>query len=235
MSTSSTALLPLDPAVSPDQVNRILPIRADLLPEEITAGRNVRRIRFLLAAAVAAVIVVMGGWYLFAVKERNLALEDATSTDAQVATVRAQTKKKEYTEVTDAIDKTKTLNGDLKSALAQDLPWATLLDQVGDTAAAGKVTITAASVTIDAASETGKIGPTVGTLQLTGSAADKKTIADFADALPQMAVAKVKPLANAYLTSAAEQGDNWTFTLSAQIADDALCGRFTTACKSGGY
>jgi cytoskeletal protein RodZ len=239
MTTSTTALMPLDPAVSPEQVNRILPIRANLLPDEITAGRNARRIRFVLIAAVVLVVVVMGGWYLFAAKERNLALDDANSTDQQVSTVRNQTKKKEYADVSNAIDTTKELNSDLNGTLAQDLPWNTLLDQVRHTATGKEVAITAIQATLtdtDTQTQTASAAvTTVGTLQITGTAADKKTIADFVDALPTMKSGKVYPVTNAYLTAASAQGDNWTFTLTAEITKDALCGRFTTACATGGY
>ena len=59
---TTTALMPIDPAVSPQRVARILPIRANLLPSEITAGRNARRTRFALIGAVLVVVVVLARW-----------------------------------------------------------------------------------------------------------------------------------------------------------------------------
>ncbi|WP_433301276.1 hypothetical protein ACQP2F_05625 [Actinoplanes sp. CA-030573] len=236
MSTGTTALMPLDPAVSPEQANRILPIRTNLLPDEITAGRNARRIRLLLIAAVVLAVVVMGGWYVYAIKQRNHALDDANAVNDQVATVRKQTTTKEFKAVTDAIKQTETLKADLKSTMTGDLPWDTLLDQLRSTATAKEVTISAVvtTMTLDdkAGAATGK--QTIGNLQITGSAKDKKTIADFVDAVSKIKSGSVTPLTNAYLTSATQQ-QTWVFTMTADITADTACGRFTTTCKSGGY
>jgi hypothetical protein len=235
MSTTSTALLPLDPAVSPEQVNRILPIRTNLLPEEITAGRNARRIRFVLIAAVVLVVVVVGGWYLYAVKQRDLALADSNSISRQVKNVKDLATEPKFKPVTDAINKTKTLNGDLKTALAQDLPWDTLLNQLRSAADTKNVTLTAVVGTLSSTDTISADAGTIGSLQITGKAKDKKTVADFVDAVAEIKGAGIPPFTNAYLTSATKQETNWTFTMTVDIADDTECGRFTTTCKSGGY
>jgi hypothetical protein len=73
---------------------------------------------------------------------------------------------------------------------------------------------------------------TVGTVTVTGTARDKKTIATYLDALSGAHL-----VTNAYLTSGAGTGEGdaaWTFSLTAEIPRSALCGRFTTACKTGG-
>jgi hypothetical protein len=231
MSNGTTALMPLDPALSPRQVTRVLPIRANLLPGEITAGRTARRTRGVLIGAVGLVILVMGGWFLFADKQRDLVGDDLASTTQQVDTVRAETRKDAYAKVTDTKKARVVIDGELKSALTDDLPWATLLDSVRSTASAKSVTVT----TIVANLENQKAGAsatdgTVGTLSISGTAKDKKTIAGYVDAL-----AGVHAVYDAYLT-AANQVDpsTWTFTLTADITDDALCGRFTVSCKTGG-
>jgi len=103
MSTSTTALLPLDPAISPEQVNRILPIRTNLLPDEITAQRNAHRTRVVLAGAVAVVAVLTGGWFVQADKQRDLVNEDLVSVTGQVDSLRHETRAKDLTEITDTI------------------------------------------------------------------------------------------------------------------------------------
>ena len=232
MSNGTTALLPLDPALSPRHVTRVLPIRANLLPDEITTGRTARRTRVVLIAAIGLVILVMGDWFLYADKQRDLVESDLASTSRQVDTVRAETRKATYAKVTDTKNARVTIDGELKSALTDDLPWATLLDSVRSTATTKKVTVT----TIVAALETqqvqaaaGAADKTIGTLTISGTAADKKTIAGYVDAL-----GTVHAVDDAYLTAANKvDGTKWTFTLTAVITEDALCGRFTTPCNGG--
>jgi hypothetical protein len=233
MSNGTTALMPLDPALSPRQVTRVLPIRANLLPGEITAGRTARRTRGVLIGAVGLVILVMGGWFLFADKQRDLVGQDLASTTQQVDTVRAETRKDAYAKVTDTKKDRVAIDGELKSALKNDLPWATLLDSVRSTATRKSVGITTIIANLDdpkVAAGAKAAGSDVGTLSISGTAKDKKTIAGYVDAL-----AGVHAVSDAYLTAANQvKPGSWTFTLTADITDEALCGRFTTPCKTGG-
>ncbi|MET0416107.1 MAG: hypothetical protein ABW022_08820, partial [Actinoplanes sp.] len=57
---TTTALMPIDPALSAQHVSRIPPIRANLLPSEITSGRNARRTRLVLIGAVVVVLALLG-------------------------------------------------------------------------------------------------------------------------------------------------------------------------------
>jgi hypothetical protein len=231
MSLSTTALLPLDPALSPEHLNRILPIRTNLLPEEITAGRNARRTRVVLAGAMVLVALLTGSWYWQADKQRDLAEQDLVSVTGQVDTMRKQTKAKALTKVTDTIEQRDAIAADLKTAQHNDLPWQTLLDSLRATAADKSATLQTLVATI--ADDTG--GPkttadTVGTLTLAGTAKDKPTIAGFVDA-----VAKVDGVTDVYLTAASQGPTNWSFTLTASIETSYLCGRYSDkACTEGG-
>jgi Tfp pilus assembly protein PilN len=230
MSIPTTALMPLDPAVSPQRVTRVLPIRADLLPDEITAGRNARRTRILLACAVLLVLAILGAWYFYADKQRTQAADDLAAVTGQVDLTRGQTHEKQYTKVTDTITESELIETQLKSAMAQDLPWATLTDSIRATAGRKAVTLTSVigALEKDPAATTGATGR-IGTLSIAGSAKDKRTVAGFVDALSD-----VDGLDNAYLTAANKDGTRTTFTLTADITDVALCGRFTKTCPSGG-
>ena len=230
MSTSTTALLPLDPAISPEQVNRILPIRTNLLPDEITAHRNARRTRVVLAGAVAVVVVLTGGWYFQADKQRDLVNEDLVSVTGQVDSIRRETKATELTKVTDTIAERDAIAADLKRALAKDLPWQTLLDSLRTTATAKKASLTTIVAALTTDTDTTTTSDTVGTLTLSGTAQDKPTIAGFVDA-----VAKVTGVTDVYLTSASQQTGKWSFTLTASIKTSRLCGRYSAkTCSSGG-
>ena len=231
MSTSTTALLPLDPALSPEHINRILPIRTNLLPEEITAHRNAHRTRVVLAGAVILVALLTGGWYLQADKQRDLVNQDLASVTGQVDALRRDTKAKELTKVTDTIAERDAIAADLKSTMKKDLPWQTLLDSLRTTATTKKATLTTivAALTADTGGTT-TTSNTVGTLTLSGTAEDKPTIAGFVDA-----VAKVTGVTDVYLNSASEQATGWSFTLTASIKAGFLCGRYSAkACPSGG-
>jgi hypothetical protein len=234
MTTSTTTLMPLDPAVSPEHVNRVLPIRANLLPEEITAGRNARRTRVVLAGMVIIVAVLIGGWYWHADKQRDLVAEDLASVTGQVDTIRKETRSQQYKTVTDKIETRDLIVADLKKALAKDLPWQTLLDSLRSTAASKKVTLNTIVGAIDEDSTTpttATSSDTVGTMTLTGTAKDKPTIAGFVDA-----IAKVPGMTDVYLTAANQKDPTvWTFTLTTSIKTSYLCGRYSAkTCTSGG-
>lgn len=228
---AQTALMPLDPAVSPQQALRVLPIRANLLPDEITAGRNARRTRTILIFAVVLALGVLAGWYLYAVKDRDAANQDLAAVTKQVDATRAETKADKYTRVTNTIEQRETITNQLKTAMGDDLPWYTLADELRKTGVAN-VTIDniAGQLDKDATAGATTAKKKAGTVTVTGNAKDKKTIAAYVDAL-----ADADLVTNVYLTAGTEQeGKGWSFTLTADIPNSALCGRFTTACKSGG-
>jgi Tfp pilus assembly protein PilN len=232
MSTSTTTLLPLDPAISPEHVNRVLPIRANLLPAEITAARNARRTRVVLAGMVVLVVVLVGGWYWHADKQRDLVNTDLASVTKQVDTIRKETRSDEYKTVTTKIETRDQIVADLKQALAKDMPWQTLLDSLRSTATSKKVTLGSIVGALDEdPNGTSAASDTVGTMTLTGEARDKPTIAGFVDA-----VAKVPGMTDVYLTAANQKdATTWTFTLTTSIKTSYLCGRYSTkTCTSGG-
>jgi len=231
MSTSTTTLMPLDPAVSPEHVNRILPIRVNLLPTEIMASRNARRTRVVLAGMVVVVAVLLGGWYWHADKQRDLVNEDLASVTGQVDTIRKETRSAQYKKVTDMIETRDQIIADLKTALAQDLPWQTLLDSLRSTAAAKKVTLTTivGSLPDSNAGSAATSSGTSGTLTISGEAKDKPTIAGFVDA-----IAKVNGVTDVYLTSASQKEPAvWSFTLTASIKTSFLCGRYSAKTCGG--
>lgn len=229
---ASTALMPVDPAVSAQQVNRILPIRAQLLPDEIKEGRSARRTRYLLIGIVVVVILALAGWYAYAVRQVSAAEDNlAAATDQIVA---AQNSKKPYGELTGIINETKMVDAQLQKLLSADLPWATWLDRLRGTGTQAGLTIK--SVNGSVAGEQAPVVPPgggtsstpVATLTLTGTAPDKNTIARYVDLLNT-----TPGVANSYLTSANQTEKGLEFSLSADLTGDVLCGRFNEK-KCGG-
>ena len=224
---TTTALMPIDPAVSPQRVARILPIRANLLPSEITAGRNARRTRFALIGAVLVVVVVLALWYLYAVQAKNTAAENLETATQQVRL--AQKSKASHNELTKTINEQETITTQLKTLLASDLPWATTLDTLRATGTAAGVDITEIVGTVTDDGGPATAGGTAATLSITGTAPDKKTVALFVEKL-----ATLTGVTDPYLTTATQNGDTVDFALTAELTSAARCGRFTTACKTGG-
>ncbi|MBM2618916.1 hypothetical protein JIG36_25480 [Actinoplanes sp. LDG1-06] len=241
MTTTQTALMPVDPAISPAQASRVLTIRANLLPDEIKAGRNARRTRSGLILAVIVVVAGMAGWYFYAVQQLNTADENLSTASAQV--IKAQNDKKAYTQVVTVIGDRDTLTDEMKTLLANDLPWSTMMDTVRSNAEAAEVTVdelgatvltdSAAAATATTAGATGQAAAStrvVATLTIAGKGPTKKEVAAYIDRL-----ANLKGVADPYVTSIGtnETGDV-SYAITAKITSAALCGRFTTPCSGSG-
>jgi hypothetical protein len=230
----ATTLMPLDPAVSPQRVTRLLTISASLLPEEIIAARRARRTRAWVLVVVFLVACLLGGFFYLVRQDTRAADEELTAATAEVADL--QRAQRTYGEVVDVQNETATLSKQLKTAMAADLDWASLLDQlraVGDNAGVTVVGIngamqdstTSAGVALPSTTTAAPIGSVV----VTGTGPDKLAVAAYVDALAKQSV-----LANPYLTNVATAEDEVTWTLRVDITQGALCGRFGDKCETRG-
>jgi hypothetical protein len=127
--------------------------------------------------------------------------------------------------------------------MADDLPWATLLDTVTTTGTAAGVEVAGINGSLTAAGTNGTASAkadatelpstsgaaTIGTMTVTGTAPDKTSVAKFVDRLGTLAT-----VANPFLTSATESKAGVDFSLRLDITGAALCGRFSTTCTTGG-
>ena len=235
---AGTTLMPLDPALSPERVNRVLTIAADLLPEEVVVARRARRIRGWVVAVVAFVLIPLSGWYVLADREATLANEQLeAATSEQVSLQREQAK---HSGVVTVRTDTDEITKQLTTLLANDLPWASLLDTLRTTGDRSGVAVAGISgalndpdsgrPTTGAALPSTSGSATIGTLTITGTAPDKPTVAKYVDALGTL-----RTVANPYVTSVSkEDSGTYSFNLSVDITSEALCGRFTTKCASSG-
>jgi hypothetical protein len=234
-----TTLLPIDPAVSPQRVNRILTISASLLPEEITAARRARRAGLWVAVVIVIVAGLCAAWFAAAYQQKQAAETDLEAASVTVADL--QREQAEYSDTVRVQNGITTLSGQLEAVMANDLDWNAMLDTVRHTGTRSGVLVDGVSGRLKTA-EDGATGsnplpgtsnePLIGSLVVTGTGPDKRAVAAYVDAL-----AKETVLANPYVTSVTrveESDDLVTFSLNADITQAALCGRFTTDCQATG-
>jgi hypothetical protein len=142
-----------------------------------------------------------------------------------------------YGQVVDVQNDTAMLSKQLRTAMAKDLDWAALLDQlrsVGDTAG---VTVGGINGVLkdDSTAAAGTTLPStnasqpIGSVVVTGTGPDKRAVAAYVDALDKQSV-----LANPYVTNVTTVDDKVTWTLQVDITQAALCGRFGDKCETGG-
>ena len=236
---STTTLIPLDPAVSPQRVARMLTISANLLPEEIVAGRRASRSRGWVLTALLLVVLLLIGWYLHALYEQRNAAKELDNVTAETAA--AQRSQNRYREVVEVRTETDTLTSDLKTLLANDMSYSTLLNSLRTTGTAAGVTVVGVAATLNTAggaaapAEAGSALPSdssaaiIGTMAITGTAKGKPAVAAFADKLGTL-----NTVANAYVISVTTSEKGVDFSLSADITASGLCGRFTARCKPSG-
>jgi Tfp pilus assembly protein PilN len=238
----ATTLMPVDPASSPTHVSRILTISAQLLPGEIVAARRARRTRSWVLVILLLVVALLAGWYLYAARQKSDADTELQGLATEASTLQ-RSQNKDFADVVGVQGEIDALNKQLTTVMADDLPWSTLLDTLYTTA--GKSTVTLNSITgsltavgADGARVSGSSNnslasttgaKTIGTLTLTGIAPDKPSVAAFVVALGQLS-----PVANPYLTTATKVKEGVQFTVQLDVTDASLCGRYTTACKTGG-
>ena len=233
---ATTTLMPLNPALSPERVSRVLTISADLLPDEVVAARRARRTRGWMLAVAVLVLAGIGGWYVRADHELRLANDERTAVTDEAAGL--QRRQSNYSEVVNVQAETATITEQVSTLLANDLPWATLIDRLRDAGTGAGVAVDGISGSLNAtAGAAGTVSlpsisgvATIGTVTLTGTAPDKPSVAKYVDTL-----ATVTMVANPYVTSVAQTEDgDVQFSLTVDVTAHALCGRFTTACKTTG-
>ncbi|MFI5492844.1 PilN domain-containing protein [Actinoplanes sp. NPDC051859] len=242
----ATALMPVDPAVSQQRTNRLLTISASLLPEEVVNHRRTRRVRALVILFVIVVALACGAWV---VHEKRLEQEASAELDAvNIEVVDLQRAKNKYANVVKIQNEGAELKRELETVMGNDLNWAALvllLRTVGPEnltveGISGKIPEvsgpeTSTSGTLPSTSKAGAIG----TLTVTGTAKDKKTIAQYVDN-----IAEETTVGNPYVTSASagdadEEGasgdaEPWEFSIDVEITKASLCGEFGKACKKVG-
>jgi hypothetical protein len=235
----ATTLMPLDPALSPQRISRVLTISANLLPDEIVAARRARRNRGWVIVAVALVVCLCAAWFAYAESVRQDADEELTAATVQVTDL--QRAQRDYSEVVRVQNNTAVLTEQLKTVMANDLDWAAVLDMLRDTGASSGIEVAGVSGRLAGADGATAAAGTplpsttsvtaVGSLVVTGTGPDKKAVAAYIDALGKQSM-----VANPFVTSVTSNDDDnqVTFSLTLDISQTALCGRFGDKCEATG-
>ena len=212
----------------PEQARRLLPIAADLLPVEVVDSRQVRKVRRSVLAGIIALVVVLTGWYGYAVYQTSVAR--VALSDAQAEVQRLQNKQGDYNPVIQAQSESAAIRAQLAGLLATDLPWSQLVKPALDAAPNGVAVNDVTGALADPSKKTGTVQlpntsghNLVGQVTVRGTAPDKAVVARYVDGL-----AKVRGLANPYVTSAAPHDGVVDFTVQFDITTEVLGGRFTT-------
>ncbi|MEV8505162.1 hypothetical protein AB0368_10085 [Actinoplanes sp. NPDC051475] len=230
----ATTLMPLDPAVSAQRLAGLVPISANLLPEEVVASRRASRMRAWVIVVVVLVACLCGVWIVAANREKQAASEDLTAANGEV--VDLQRAQREYSSVVTLRNETELLKSQLKTTMANDLDWAGMLSMLRNTGEPMDIVVNGLTGKLNDAEgdpTSGSLPSTsnansIGNVVITGVAPDKEAVAAYVDAL-----AKAPTNANPYVTDVATADGKVTFSLTIDITGTALCGRFGQPCTGG--
>jgi Tfp pilus assembly protein PilN len=227
---TTTALMPLDPSVSPQQAARILTIRANLLPQDISDGRRARRTRTVVILAVVLVLALLSGWYWHAAREKQTAEDDFAFITQQVTDV--QKDQREYNDLTSTKNTITVMSSQLSKLMAKDAPWQTLLDEARTTGDKYDVKITQLDGTLATVPQAAETSDEIGSIVINGTAPDKKAVAKYMLALVAL---KAKGFADPFVsTVSGADKSGVSFTITVSLTKTALCGKFGKTCPSGG-
>lgn len=208
--------------------------RVNLLPPEIRAARNFRKVQAGLVAAVMASVAVAGAGFVAA--RSSVGGAQAQLSAAQSETAALQRKTATYAGMTATYQRAAAARTLLTTAMGQEvltsrmlsdlpslLPEGVWLSGVTFTQAGSSTSVTSAS---SPGARTAASGAAVGTISFTGAASSHPQVAAWLDAL-----AKEKGFGSPQLTNSTEvllggtKVVNWTVTVT--LSSDVLSGRYT--------
>lgn len=236
MATTMVPEATTDATASPTRPDglRFVAIRANLLPDEVVAGRRAEVMRKRVLAGLAALSVVLIGAYAMSWWQTGSAQDKLAAVQRQGQALKSE--QLAYEPLVNAQAEVSSIQSQLARLMAGDLPWAGMLTTLRATAPRG-VSLTQVDGTItqgasgmaagglDSLNQTGLT--TAGNITITGTAADKPSVAAYADKL-----SRVKGLASPYITNVTVTDKSVTFGITALITSDALGGRYATTAPT---
>lgn len=215
--------------VPADQPYRMLPIAANLLPEEIVALRRVRRYRLIVIVSLAVLVAGLASWYGVARYQTSQASSDLARAESDIGRLTRQ--QTSFTELIRVQAESQTIKSQLAVLMAEDLQWSSLVGSLAEAAPEG-VAITGMTASLVSAAggaaaagvgglPRGSAKKTVGTVSIKATATSKAAIAEYVDAL-----SRVKGLASPLLGDMNLQEGSLNFTVRIEITSDVLGGRY---------
>jgi hypothetical protein len=234
-----TTVVEPEPTVAPGgEAIRFVSVTANLLPDEIVGARSGRKLRRIIAIALAVVVLIVAALTYFARSGTSSAqsnLDGVQSQGLQLLHEQAQ-----YTPVVNAQSKSAAIEKQLASLMAGDVDWPKLLTAINAAAPTG-VTVTgvtgnASTTAAGVASSTGgasvlstSANAAIGTIALSGVGTDPTQIAAYLDALSKVTGIEVPYPAGV----SAQDGGGYTFTANLLITTQARGGRYNTQTTGG--
>lgn len=215
---------------------RMIRVSANLLPDTVIAARRLSKLKRQLGLGLVGLLglLVIGyGWSWWQTKS---ARDDLSAAQQHSAQMRSQMR--DFAPLLTAQTRAQAITGNLRTVMVSDLQWRDLIASVRAKAGPGiHVTTVTGSVAPGSASNgvglgvlnnTGQLA--VGTLTVTGTATDSKSVAAFVDGL-----AVTKGLASPIPANVAGVKGSVAFTINLLLTSDALGGRFTPTSATGGH
>jgi Tfp pilus assembly protein PilN len=226
----TTTLIPPSPAPSRAAAGevRFVPVRANLMPDEVLSARQVVVVRKQVLLGLVAVLVMLIGWVGLSWWQTHAA--ESTLSDVQRQGLALQSQQAQFTPLVQAQADIADTRSQLEILMVGDLSWKAMLNLVREKAPAGVAVtsingnVTDASAAMGLADVLNQTGSaSIGQLTISGSAPDKRTVAAYADALSKVS-GVTAPLISSVQTSTTDV----TFTIAAVITRDSLGGRYAT-------
>jgi Tfp pilus assembly protein PilN len=214
----------------PGDEARVVTVFANLLPDEVVAGRRLRALQRNIVFGLFGLVVVLIAVYALSWWQTENSRTDLG--DQQQRTTALQNRLKDYGPLLKAQTEAAGISQTLSTLMANDLPWRDLINRVQKQAHGDVVVTGVTGSVIDPTSGTGPSGlallndtgkTVVGTLTITGTSHDKRSLAAFVDRL-----AAVRGMTVPLPASITAAQSPLTYSISALITADALGGRFTS-------
>ncbi|MCW2502039.1 MAG: Fimbrial assembly family protein [Actinomycetia bacterium] len=224
------------PATAPlERSLRMLPITANLLPPEIAGARRTRKVRLVTISAVATVIAIIAAWFGLAKYETASAESEVTAAQDRAVSLRVQ--QKSFNELAGVQKDSTAIEGELATLMKSDQRWADVVASLRAALPAGVyLSIVNAALNAPGAPTAAGLPNTsgkelIGTVKLSGTGADKQSIAAFTKALWS-----AKGITNPLLTNVSRVGSEskYTFTIDAAVTTQVASTRFAAKHASKG-
>ncbi|HET9657925.1 MAG TPA: PilN domain-containing protein [Kineosporiaceae bacterium] len=208
--------------------------RVNLLPPEILAARGFRKVKARLVMAVVVTLLVAAGGVVWAQSQVNSAQDALDATDSRTAVLhREEARYAQVPKVTSALAAAQAARA---TALAQDLLWYRLLNDVA-LAAPANVWLTSLNVTLNQATGTTTPGGAaaagadvltpagLGKVTVTGTARSYPDVAAWLEAVTHVSGLDVSTL-QTVTRAGGSSGADLQFTTTVVISEKALSHRF---------